>query len=90
MPYVPMLQVIPVPRQAIAAATLAVEPDTSVDGKERKAGDSSDGPSVSLCEKMVRLASVTLTDLTLTRISRLEKYVYEFRAQALSCFLSHW
>lgn len=57
-----MLQVVPVPRQAIAAATLAVEPNTSLNGKERKAGDSSDGPSLSLCEKMVRLVTCSLLD----------------------------
>lgn len=41
-----LLQVVPVPRQALAAATLAVGPGQGV-GDEKE-------PSVELCEKMVR------------------------------------
>lgn len=40
------LQVVPVPRQALAAATLAVEPEQGADGKK--------DTSVKLCDKMVR------------------------------------
>lgn len=42
----PHLQVVPVPRQALAAATLAVEPEQGADGEKE--------PPVKLCEKMVR------------------------------------
>lgn len=40
------LQVVPVPRQALAAATLAVEPEQGTDGQK--------DASVKLCDKMVR------------------------------------
>ncbi|CAM9597424.1 unnamed protein product, partial [Ectocarpus sp. 13 AM-2016] len=39
------VQVVPVPRQALAAATLAVEPEQGADGEKE--------PPVKLCEKMV-------------------------------------
>ncbi|CAB1096828.1 unnamed protein product [Ectocarpus sp. CCAP 1310/34] len=39
------VQVVPVPRQALAAATLAVEPEQGADGEKE--------PTVKLCEKMV-------------------------------------
>ncbi len=41
-----LLQVVPVPRQALAAATLAVEPEQGADGEK--------DTSVKLCDKMVR------------------------------------
>lgn len=49
------LQVVPVPRQALAAASLAIGPEQDEEGEEGEAGKNDKPAPAKLCEKMVRL-----------------------------------
>lgn len=48
------MQVVPVPRQALAAASLAIGPEGDAQGEEREDGKSDKEATAKLCEKMVR------------------------------------
>lgn len=49
-----MLQVVPVPRQALAAASLAIGPEQDAEGEEGEGGENDNKAPAKLCEKMVR------------------------------------
>lgn len=53
-PYSYILQVVPVPRQALAAASLAIGPEQDAEGEEGGAGKSDNEAPAKLCETMAR------------------------------------
>lgn len=78
-----LLQVVPVPRQALAAATLAVEPEQGADNAKSEGGNGEKRASIKLVENMVRwIGQVVFFILAFLLIEMMWKGAWRYWSQS--------